>query len=100
MPLWIVMRRLDRRGVLIERRIPLTRLASLESVPIAEAFSDRPPVERTSSAELVIGSVVPFSERSGAVLISLQNLRDARGFPRPRPVVAGKSGGHLGDDAG
>src|SRR6185436_19168826 len=100
MPFRIVVRRLDGRGVLVEWRVPLARLSSLESVPIAEAFSDRPPIERTGSAELVIRGVVPFSERGGAVLISLQNLSDACRFPRPRSIVAGESGGHLGDDAG
>src|SRR3954468_16635089 len=46
MPVRIVVRRLDRRGVLEERRVPLTRFSSLEPVPVIKAFAGGPAIER------------------------------------------------------
>src|SRR5258705_9321234 len=76
MPLRVGVRRLDGRGVLVERRVPLTCLSTLEAVPVVESFSNRPAIERTSGAKLVVGCVVPFPEGGSAVLITAKNLGD------------------------
>src|SRR6188472_3578916 len=76
MPPRVVVRRLDGRGVLVERRVPLARLSPLEAVPVIEPFSDRPAIKRTGGAQLVVGRVVPFPEGGGAVLIAAENLCD------------------------
>jgi hypothetical protein len=90
-PAGIVVRRLDRHRVLEQGRVPLTRLAALESVPVVEALSGRPAVERTSRAQLVVGCVVPFAEGRGAVVVASEDLRDRRRLPGPGAVVAGKA---------
>jgi hypothetical protein len=56
----IVVRRLDRRGVLEERRVPLARLSSLEPVPVVEAFAGRPAVERPAALSSWSGVLCHF----------------------------------------
>src|SRR5262245_642601 len=48
----------------------------------------------------MIGCVVPFAERGGAILVPTQDLRDAGGFARPLTIVAGEPGSELGNAAG
>src|SRR3954447_10753574 len=100
MPVGIVVRRLDRRGVLEKGRVPLARLSSLESIPVVEALAGRPAVEWAGRAQFMVGRVVPFPEGGRAVVIAPEDFRDAGGFPRPGAVIAGKAGRHLRDDAG
>src|SRR5262245_24343449 len=99
-PLRVVVRHLDRGGVLEERRKPLVRLAALESVEVVETLAGRPPVVGPAGAELVVGRVVPFAEGGGGVLVALEYLRDARRLLRPLRVVAGKTGRQFGDAPG
>src|SRR5688572_5774308 len=73
MPLWVVVRRFDRRGVLEERRVPLARFATLEAVPIVEALARRPAIEWTGGAQLVIRCVVPLPEGRRTVVIAAED---------------------------
>src|SRR6185503_6812799 len=99
MPGGVVVRRLDRRGILEERRVPLARLSALESIPVIETFARRPAVEWARGAQLMVGRVVPFPEGGRAVVIAPENLRDAGGFPGPGTFIPREPGRHLGDDA-
>src|SRR4029079_16659195 len=99
MPVRIVVRRFDRRGVLEKRRVPLARLAALESVPVVEALARRPAIEWTRGAQFVVRRVVPLSKGRRAVVIASEGFGDAGGLPRPGTVVAGKPGRHFRDDA-
>ncbi len=96
-PVGIVVRRLDWRGVLEQRRVPLARLAALESEEVAEALAGRPAVERSGGAQLMVGGVVSLAEGCGRIGVGLENLRHARRFARPGAVVAGETGRHFGD---
>src|SRR5262245_14115451 len=100
MPPRVVVRGLDGGGVLVERRVPLARLSTLEPEPIVETLADRPAIERTRGAELVVRCVVPLAEGSGAVLITLEDLRQACRFPRPLAVVARKASRQFRDAPG
>src|SRR5580658_3728089 len=100
MPLRVVMRRLDRRGVLEQRRVPLARLSTLKPVPVAKAFARGPAVEGPVGAELEVRGIMPFAEGGGTVSVALQNLRDARRFSGPLTVIAGEASRHLRDHAG
>src|SRR5262245_44415737 len=85
----VVVRHLDRGGVLEKRREPLVRFAALEPVKVIEALSRRPTLVRTADAELVVGRVVPLAESGGRILIAAEDLRHAGGLLRPLAVVAG-----------
>src|SRR5262249_28726107 len=71
MPRRIVVRPLDRRRVLEQRREPLVRLAALEPGPRVETLAGGPAIVRASGAELVVGRVVPFAERGRGVVVAL-----------------------------
>src|SRR5262245_65928338 len=86
-PLRVVVRHLDRGGVLEERRKPLVRFATLEPVEVAETLAGRPAIVGAARAKFVIWRVVPLAEGGGGVLVLPEYLRDARRFPRPLPVV-------------
>src|SRR5262245_14349263 len=96
-PLRVVVRHLDRSRVLEERRIPLVRFAALEPVEVVEPLARRPPIVGAAGTEFVVGRVVPFAEGGGGVLITLEYFRNTRRFPRPLPVVTGKTSRELGD---
>src|SRR5262245_44551621 len=68
-PRRILMWRLDRRGVLVERRVPLARLPALEPVPVVEPLAYRPAIEGAGETELVVGCVVPLAESRRAVIV-------------------------------
>src|SRR5215472_13132728 len=78
MPFWIVVRRLYRGRVFKQRRSPLARLTSLESVPVVETLSGRPTIERTRHTEFEVRRVVPFAEGSGRIVVPLEDFGDAR----------------------
>src|SRR3954471_19112420 len=65
MPLRIVVRRLDGRGIFEERRMPLVRLPTLEAVEIIEAFACWPAIVGAAGAKFVVGRVVPLAEGGG-----------------------------------
>src|SRR5271163_1032514 len=100
MPTGVVVRWLDGCRVLIERRIPLARLAPVESVPIIKSFAGRPAIERTRSTQLMIRRTVPLTEGGGAVGIAPENLGNAGRLLWPLSVIAREARGHLSNRAG
>src|SRR5262245_50256866 len=68
MPLGVVVRHLDRGGVLEERREPLVGLAALEAVEVVEALAGRPAIVGAAGAQLVVWGVVPLAEGGCGVL--------------------------------
>src|SRR5258708_1956260 len=97
MPLRFIVRRLNGRGILEQRRIPLIRLSSLEAIEIIEAFACGPAIIWTTGAQLVVGCIVPLSEGASGVPITLKDFPDACRFFGPLAVVAGEAGRQLGD---
>ena len=71
----LVVRRLDRVGVLDEAWFPLRGLAGEEAVEIVEAMSGRPAVERAHRRRLIGGRVVPFADRRRLVPVVAQAPR-------------------------
>ncbi len=92
--------RLDRRRALIERRIPLVRLAADEAVEVLEAAAaGRPCVERSDRARLPHRHFVAFAELRGRVAVELQGPRERRDRVGQYRVVARRAGGDFGDAA-
>ena len=97
--LFRLFRRLDRRLVAEELRLPLAGLAAVESVPIFKALAGRPTRERPDRRGLPVGRIVPFAPGRRAVAVFLQHLGHRRGFERPDAVIARKTGREFGDGA-
>ena len=94
------LRRLNRRGALIQRRVPLVVLAADESVEVLEpATAGRPRGERPRRAGLPDRHLVALAELSGRVTIELQRQRQRRLGVRQHRGVARCRGGGLGDVA-
>ena len=94
----LVVRRLDRVGVLDEPRFPLRGLAGEEAVEVVEAVAGRPAVERTHRGRLVGRRVVPLAERRRLVAVVVQHLgawwpksSGSRRCSRPSPPRARRS---------
>ncbi len=78
-PLFGRLRGFDRRRALIERRIPLARLAADEAIEVLEpAAAAGPGVERAHWARLPDGNFVALAELSGGVAVQLERPRDGR----------------------
>ena len=91
---------LDRRGALIERRVPLVRLAADEAVEVLEAAAARGPgIERTGRARLPHRHLVALAELGRGVAVELQRLRQRRHGVGKHRAVARRTGGDLGDAA-
>ena len=84
----LVVRRLDRNGVLEQARLILRSLARHESVEIVEAVARRPTVERTHRGRFRRRRVVPFAEGRGLVAVVAQHRRNRRGALRDDAGVA------------
>ena len=94
------LRRLDRRGALIQRRIPLVVLAADEAVEVFEAAAaGRPRVERTRRARLPHRHLVALAELRGGVAIELEGQRERRLGVGQHRALAGSGGRDLGDAA-
>ena len=92
--------RLDRRGALVQRRIPLVRLAADEAIEVLEAAAARGPcVERPDRARLPHRHFVAFAELRRGVAIELQGPRQRRDGIGQHRAVARRAGGDLGDAA-
>ena len=92
--------RLDRRGALVERRVPLVGLAADEAVEVLEAAAARRPgVERSGRARLPDRHFVALAELRGGVAIQLQRPRQRRHRVGQHRAVARRTGGNLGDAA-
>ena len=89
---------LDRRGAVVDRRIPLVGLAADEPVEVLEAAATcRPRVERSDRARLVHRHLVALAELRRRVAVQLERLGQRRRRVGPHPGVAGSRRGDLGD---
>ena len=91
--------RLDRRGLVVERRLPLRCLAAQEPVEALETQPGGPAVERACGARLPHGRDVRLAEHRRAVAVEAQDLGDGGRAARDDPVVAREAVGDLGDPA-
>ena len=82
------LRRLHRRGVLPERRIPLAHAGAEEAVEVLGAHAARPPVERSGGGDLVHRGEVGLADPGGAVPVLPQDFEHGRGAARDDGVVA------------
>jgi hypothetical protein len=99
-PLLRGLRRLNRRGALVDRRVVLVGLAAYEAVEVLEAATARGPgVERTDRAGLPHRHLVALAELCGRVAVEPQGLGKGRAGVGPHRAVARGRGGQLGDDA-
>ena len=89
---------LDRRGALVERRIPLVRLAAEEAVEVLEAAAaGGPRVKGADGAGLPDGDFVVLAELRGGVAVEFERLRQGRHGVGPNRAVARRAGRDLGD---
>ena len=98
MVVWIV-RRLDRRHVFIERRMPLVRFAADEPIKFVEAGSGRPAVGRPGDAELPGRRLVALSKGGCRIAIEPQHFGQGSDRVRALSGIAGIGGRDLGDAA-
>ena len=92
--------RLDRRGALVDGRIPLVGLAADEAVEVLEpAAAGRPLIERPHRARLPDRHFVAFAELRGRVAIELERHGERRLVLRQHRGVAGSRGRDLADAA-
>ncbi len=92
--------RLDRRGALVERRVPLVGLAADEAVEVLEAAAARGPgVERPGRARLPHRHLVALAELRRVVAVELERLGQRRHGVGQHRAVARRAGGDLGDAA-
>ena len=90
----------DRGRPLVERRIPLVRLAADEAVEVLEAAAaGRPGVERSRRAGLPHRHLMAFAELRRGVAVQLQRLGDRRAGVRQDRAVAWRAAGDLRDAA-
>ena len=89
---------LDRRGALVERRIPLVRLATEEAVEVLEATAaGRPRLKGADGAGLPDGDFVVLAELCGGVAVQFERLGQGRHRVGPNRAVARRAGCNLGD---
>ena len=92
--------RLDGRGPLVERRVPLVGLAADESVEVLEAASARRPgIERSGRARFPDRHFVTLAELRGGVAIQLERPRQRRHRVGQHRAVARRASRNLGDAA-
>ena len=92
--------RLDRRSSLVERRIPLVRLAADESVEVFEAAAARGPgIERPDRTRLPYRHFMAFAELRRRIAVELERARQRRDRIGKHRAVARCAGGDLGDAA-
>ena len=90
----------DRRGALVQRRVPLVRLAADEAVEILEAAAARGPcVERPDRACLPHRHFVALAELRRGIAVELQRPRQRRNRIGQHGVVSRRSGGDFRDAA-
>src|SRR5208283_1519668 len=89
---------LDRRRTLIQRWVPLIRLAADEPIEIFEAASaGGPRIERAGRTRLPHRHFMAFAELSGRIAVELEGPREGCTGVRQNGVVAGGSARDLGD---
>src|SRR6266702_3114751 len=68
-------RRLNRQGISIKSRLPLTVGPGHESVVILKAQASRPMIVRTDRTDLRGRRIVPFTECGGTVAVASKHFR-------------------------
>ena len=96
----LVVRRLDRNGVLEQARLILRGLAGEKAVEIVEAVAGRPTVERPHRRRFGRRRVVPLAEGRGLVAVVVQHLGDRRRALRDDAGIAVEVERALRDRAG
>ena len=94
-----VVRRLDRRWCLEEGRRPLVGLGADKAVEVLKTLAGRPAVERPRGAHLPHRRLVHLAVGGRAVAVQPQRLGDGGRAVGADGIVAGRSGGRLGDAA-
>ena len=92
-------RNAQRRVVLRDDRIELTRLAAEEAPEVIEAPAGRPPVERACRPLDVVRGQMPLAEAGGAVAVALERPDERRAVLGQRRRVAGERPWQLADRA-
>ena len=91
---------LDGGGALIERRIPLVRLAADEPVEVFESASPgRPRIEGPGRTGLPDRNLMALAELRRCIAIELEGSGERRAGVRQDRVIAGRSAGDFGDPA-
>ena len=93
------LRRLDRRGALIQVRPVVVGLRAEEPIEVLKPAAGRPAVKRPHLARLPHRHLVALADMSGRVAIERQDLRQRRGRVRPDRVIPRRRGRPLGDRA-
>ena len=83
------LRRLDRRGALVQPGVVLVGLAADEAVEVLEARSGGPLVERAGGRDLPDRHLVTLAELGGRIAVELQGFGDRRLLLGPDAVVPG-----------
>ena len=89
----------DRRGLVIDRRLPVRRLGTDDAVEAIEAHPGGPSVKGPRRALLPRRREMPFAEGARAVAVPPQDLGDGGRLLRDCAVVPGKAVRDLGDAA-
>src|SRR5271166_4818919 len=90
----------DRRGALVQRRVPLVRLAADETVEILEAAAARGPcIERPNRTCFPHRHFVALAELCRGVAVKLQRPRQRRNGIGQHGAVSWCAGGDFGDAA-
>ena len=89
----------DRRGLVIDRRLPVRRLGTDDAVKAIEAHPGGPSVKGPRRALLPRRREMPFAEGARAVAVPPQDLGDGGRLLRDCAVVPGKAVRDLGDAA-
>ena len=92
-------RRLQRRRVLPQRRMPLAHAGAEEPVEVLGAHAARPAIERSGDRGLVHRGEVGLADPGRAVPVLAQDLEHGRGAARDHRVVAREPGRALRDHA-
>ena len=92
--------RFDRRRIADQRCRPLVSLTTEEAIEILKPLPCRPMFERSRWAGLIVGRVVPLSERGAAVAIAGQNGRNRSCIRWPTSVITGVGRSELHDVSG
>ena len=92
-------RRLQRRGVLPQRRVPLAHAGAEEAVEVLGAHPPRPPIERAGERDLVDRGEMGLADPRRAVPVLAQDVEHRRRAARDVAVVAREARRALRDTA-
>jgi hypothetical protein len=91
--------RLDRRGILVQRRVPLVTVAPNEPVEVFKAQSGRPQVERPRLARHPVRHIMHFAESCRVVAVVLEDCTDGTSALGHQRIVTRVACCEFGDNA-